>query len=249
MKKAFLAYFTLGYPDLSTTEEVIKGAIESGAKGIEIGIPFSDPVADGEIIQHAHHIALTKGTKSNDVFILLEKLGPYREKADFYIMAYLNSIINAPEGMDIFLKKAKNLGVKGLIIPDFPFLEAKRSKIKIDFPLILFATPDTKEDDIKEYSSYKPPFIYYIARYGTTGERDTLPKNLAEKLIKIKNLIDVPVYIGFGISKPEHIQTLYKIVDGVIVGSHLIKLIKEHEEASPKKIGEIIKKEVKRLLG
>ncbi len=248
MKKAFLAYFTLGYPTLSATEEVIKGAIDGGATGIEIGIPFSDPVADGKTIQHAHHVALTKGVKSDDVLTLLERLGPYKEKADFYIMAYLNSIMNAPGGMDTFLKKAKDFEVKGLIIPDLPFSEVKRGRIKIDFPLVLFATPDTGEAYIKEYPLYKPPFIYYIARYGTTGERDSLPEDLTDKLVIMKKLINIPIYIGFGISKPEHVKTLYKVVDGVIVGSHLIRLIIKNEEKTPEILREIIRKEVEKLL-
>ncbi len=249
MKKAFLAYFTLGYPNIETTEEVIKGAIEGGATGIEIGIPFSDPVADGPTIQHAHNIALKNGTLADDVFSLLKNLGPYREKVNFYIMAYLNSIMNAPCGMENFIKKSKKYGVEGFIIPDLPFSEIKRKKVKIDFPLILFATNESPFDTLKEYKKYKPPFVYYIARYGTTGERKTLPDDIRENIALIKGAIELPLYIGFGISKKEHVKTLYEVADGVIVGSHLIKLIIENEDKRPENIGKIIKEEVKKLLG
>ncbi len=249
MKKAFLAYFTLGYPSIKATEEVIKGAIEGGTTGIEIGIPFSDPVADGPTIQHAHNIALKNGILADDVFSLLESLGPYRERANFYIMAYLNSIMNAPCGMENFIKKSKKYGIEGFIIPDLPFSEIKREKVKIGFPLILFATNETPFDTLKEYKKYNPPFVYYIARYGTTGERETLPDDIKENLSSIKRVIDLPLYIGFGISKREHVKTLYEVADGVIVGSHLIKLIIENEGKNPENIGKIIKEEVKKLLG
>ncbi len=248
MKKAFLAYFTLGYPDIKRTEEIIKGAIRGGASGIEIGLPFSDPVADGPIIQHAHNVALSHNTKPEDIFPLLDNLGPMREGVDFYIMAYLNTIINAPSGMENFIKKAKGYGIKGFILPDLPFSEIKRGRLKIDFSLVLFATPDTEEEKLKEYDTFAPPFIYYIARYGTTGERDDLPEELKEKIQFVKNVVSSPIYIGFGISKPEHVKMLYEVADGVIVGSHLIRLVKEKEDATPEVLGKIIEDEVKRLL-
>jgi len=248
MKKGFLAYFTMGYPDLKTTEEAIKGAIKGGATGIEIGIPFSDPVADGETIQYAHHIALKNGTKIDDVISLLNRINSYLNQANFYIMAYLNTIINMPFGMEKFLKEIKDYGVKGLILPDLPFSEVRKNKFSINFPIVLFATPDTDERDLKEYSLYNPPFIYYIARYGTTGERETLPKDIKEKIKSIREKIDIPLYIGFGISKPEHVAELYEVADGVIVGSHLIRLMIQHEGEESKNIGKIIQDEVKRLL-
>ncbi len=248
MKKAFLAYFTLGYPSIEATEEVIKGAIDGGATGIEIGLPFSDPVADGETIQHAHNFALKNGVKSDDVFSLLKKIGEYREKADFYIMAYLNSIINAPCGMEKFIEDAKRYEIKGFILPDLPFSEVVRERVKINFPKVLFATNETPLEVLKEYKKYKPPFIYYIARYGTTGERDSLPDDIKEKLIFLKNTTDLPVYIGFGISKPEHVKALYEVADGVIVGSHLIKLMIKNEEKDPYTLRKIIENEVRRLL-
>ena len=248
MKKKFLAYFTMGYPDIKTTEEVIKGAIRGGAKGIEIGIPFSDPVADGNTIQYAHNFALKNGIKIDDISSLLNRLNDYLSRADFYIMAYLNTIINAPVGMENFLKEARTYGIKGLILPDLPFSEIKRGKLLLDFPLVLFATPDTDDNDLKEYALYNPPFIYYIARYGTTGERDTLPEDIKERIKTIREKIDIPIYIGFGISKPEHVKELYEVADGVIVGSHLIKLMIQHEGESPEAIGKIIEGEVRNLL-
>ena len=249
MKKAFLAYFTLGYPSIEATEEIIKGAIDGGATGIEVGLPFSDPVADGETIQHAHHNALLNKTEPEELFPLMERLGPYKDNTDFYVMAYLNSIINAPQGMENLLKGLKRYGIKGLIIPDLPFLEIRRKRIGIDFPIVLFATPDTKEKDLEEYTSYKPPFIYYIARYGTTGERGDLPEDIEKKIDIVKEKTGIPVYIGFGISRPEHVKRLYEVADGVIVGSHLIKLLIKNEEKDPKTLRKIIEKEVESLLG
>ena len=247
MKKEFLSYFTLGYPGIEEDVEIIKGAIDGGATGIEIGIPFSDPIADGGVIQYAHHIAITRGTKTGDLFTLMDLLGEYRGKAKFYVMSYLNPIINYPKGLDVFVRKLKETGICGLILPDFPFAEAKRGKVKVDFPLILFATPDTQDTDILEYKEYNPPFVYYIAQYGTTGERASLPEDIKEKIINIKEVTKLPLYVGFGISTKEQVRALYDVADGVIVGSHLIKLIMKHEKDKLKNVRDIIKEEVKIL--
>ena len=181
MKKEFLSYFTLGYPGIKENAEIIKGAIDGGATGIEIGIPFSDPIADGGVIQYAHHIAITKGIKTEDAFILMDLLGKYKERAKFYVMSYLNPIINYQKGLNNFIYRLKEIGIRGLILPDLPFAEAKRGKVNIDFPLIMKPRRGSGSKDVYKITNGHPQWIKLFIGQAYSGK---------EKLYDFRSLVE-----------------------------------------------------------
>jgi len=231
--KGFLAYIPAGFPDLETTKEILESLNSLGIKGVEIGVPFSDPIADGPIIQHAHKSALDNGVNLKNILEMLRKV---KVDYDLYIMSYLNPIINYPEGKNRLLEKLEKIGIKGLIIPDLPLREVKN--IEIDYPIIPFVAPNTRNEELEKIDKMEAPFIYYISRYGVTGERKTLP--FLNHLKKVKLTVSSPVFVGFGISEKEQVKKIWRIADGVIVGSALVKVIKESPRKVRKKIIELI---------
>jgi tryptophan synthase alpha chain len=157
-------------------------------------------------------------------------------------MSYLNPIVNYPEGKEKLLDELKKLGVKGLIIPDLPLREVKN--VDIAYPIVPFVAPNTKDEEIELINSVQAPFVYYISRYGVTGEREDLP--FADHIKKMKERIKLPLFVGFGISRHEQVEKVWEIADGVIVGSALVRIMEESpKDEIPKKVVE----KVKELLG
>lgn len=231
--KGFIAYIPAGYPDLDTTRKILESLNGLNIKGVEIGIPFSDPIADGPVIQRAHKVALDNGTNLESILKMLSKV---EVDYELYVMSYLNPIINYPEGKNVLLEELKEIGIKGLIIPDLPLKEVEG--VEIDYPMIPFVAPNTKDEELKKIDRLNAPFIYYISRYGVTGERKSIP--FLNHLKKVKLLVFSPVFVGFGISKKEHVKEIWKIADGVIVGSAIVKLIEESPEKVREKVKELI---------
>jgi len=236
--KKLIAYITTGYPDKNFTIDLIN-EISEYVDGIELGIPFSDPVADGEIIQEVNKRALQKGFKLQDTFYVSEKIA---KNIDTYWMGYFNNFYH--KGYDFMTQKAKELNIKGFIIPDLPYEEAKEYENK--FPLISFVAPTDSKERIKKILSNPKEFIYLVAYAGITGADKK--EDLSEIIKTIKEITSTPLYIGFGVNE-KTAKEKAKDVDGVIVGSAFVKVLLEDTSNNEKikKIKEkakIIKEEI-----
>ncbi len=225
-KKPLICYFMAGYPNIHDSLDVARLMIRSGADILEVGIPFSDPVADGTTIQVAHEVALKNGVTPINVFWITKQLKERFPYIPLIAMTYYNPIFVM--GEEKFCKLAKESGIDGFIVPDLPPEEAERFKNVANFfglDVIFLLAPTSNESRIKLVSSMSDSFIYYVSLTGITGARDTLPwEELEQKVKQIKSFTDKPVAVGFGVSKKEHSYKLAKIADGVIVGSAIVKL-------------------------
>ncbi|MCY6355680.1 tryptophan synthase subunit alpha [Clostridium sp. ZS2-4] len=225
-EKALITYVTSGDPDLDTTYNLVLEKERAGADIIELGIPYSDPLADGPVIQRASERALKSGTNIDSVFQLVKRI---REKTEIPLvfLVYFNAVYRY--GMERFLENCREYGVDGLIIPDLPMEERKEiNELMKDYPvdLIPLVAP-TSEDRIKEVVSEGNGFVYCISSNGVTGTRSEFKVDLAEFMNKIKKYTTLPLAIGFGISDEKTVRDLKGICDGVIVGSAIIKKIEE----------------------
>ncbi|ACO03694.1 MULTISPECIES: tryptophan synthase subunit alpha [Persephonella] len=225
-KKPLICYFMAGYPSLEKSYETAKALIQSGADILEVGVPFSDPVADGPTIQVAHEKAVKDGITPVNVFQLTEKLKKEFPDIPLILMTYYNPIYVM--GEQDFCKLAKEKGADGFIVPDLPPEEAenfKRIANSSGLETIFLLAPTSHERRIKLIGEMSDSFIYYVSLTGITGERDTLPwEELENKVRQIKKITGKKVAVGFGVSKKEHTQKLSQISDGVIVGSAVVKL-------------------------
>jgi tryptophan synthase alpha chain len=227
-KKAFIAFITAGYPDLSTTEKLILEFDRIGVDIIELGVPFSDPMADGPVIQEASRLALQKKVNLKSIIDLVKRVRQYTE-IPICLMTYYNPIFCFGEKQ--FARLAQSSGVDGIIVPDLPPEEAKdlhKLATKHNLDLIYFIAPTTSKERIKHIVSISKGFIYYVSLTGVTGIRQALPAGLKNHLQEIKQMTSKPLCVGFGISTPAQVQEVYRIADGVIVGSAIVKKIKEN---------------------
>jgi tryptophan synthase alpha chain len=229
---AVIPYFTAGYPTLNDSYRVFLAMAKSGADIIEIGIPFSDPLADGPTIQFSSSVALSNGINTEKVFLLTKKLSE-KTTIPLVVMTYYNILY--AYGLEKFATEASKNGIKGVIIPDLPPEEAGRwlniSKGIIE--TIFLAAPTSSPDRLKMIASESKSFIYCVSITGVTGSRDSLDKNLAKYVKKVKKISSVPVVVGFGVSSISQAKQIKEIADGVVVGSAFIKLY--HEAKKPRK--------------
>jgi tryptophan synthase alpha chain len=225
---ALMPFVPAGYPDLQTTAAVIESLAQEGASIIEVGIPFSDPVADGPIIQEAFTEALKKKLHVNDVFATI---GSVRSKINIPLVAMVSYSVVFRYGLAKFLTNAKMSGFDGLILPDLPPPEAQRVCEQVrsaGLDTILLIAPTTSPQRRAEIAKLCSGFVYYLSISGITGERQALPADLRENVKQIKQITDRPVCVGFGISKAEHVKQLADVADGAIVGTALVRRMKEH---------------------
>ena len=223
---AMIFYITAGYPDLATTEKVIDILAEEGADLIELGIPFSDPIADGPMIQQASQVALERGVKLKDIFALAARVrARHPELAMIFFSAY-NPIFH--RGDATFVHEAAAVGMDGLLVPDLPPEEAgdlRQAADEAGLSVVFLVAPTTTPERTKMIAEASTGFIYYISLKGVTGARVSLPPDLEEKVLAIKSITDKPVVVGFGVSQPEQARAIAAFADGVVVGSALIKTI------------------------
>jgi tryptophan synthase alpha chain len=224
---ALILYTTGGFPNLAESMKIIKTLAESGADIIEIGIPFSDPIADGPTIQESSHISLVKGTTLKRIISNIKKL---EIKKPLVFMSYLNPLL--AYGEEKILNDMKLSGVSGLIIPDLPIEEASEwitlsKDYKIE--LIFLITPTSPPKRRKKIIQESRGFVYCVSVLGTTGIRNKMPSYLNKFLKDIKKISEIPIALGFGVSTPKQIESLRDKVDGVIVGSRIIEAIKNEE--------------------
>ena len=227
-KKAFIPYITAGDPDLAVTEQLVLALEKAGADIIELGVPFSDPMADGPVIQAASFRALEKGTNLRQI---LDLVGRIRRVSDVPIalMSYYNPVFHF--GDQAFAAAASAAGVDGVIIPDLPVDEAdvlRREAAAKGLAVIFFMAPTTPPARMQAIADAATGFIYYVAVAGVTGARRAVAAEIAQKLRQIKQVTDQPVCVGFGVSTPAQAQEIARGADGVIVGSALVRLIHEH---------------------
>ena len=233
-KKAFIAFITAGDPNLDATIDFIDKMILAGVSLIEIGIPFSDPIAEGEVISEADIRALASKTTTDKIFDALKTVRKKHKDFPLIFMTYANPVYSY--GYDKFFKKCEELNMLGAIIPDLPFEEHEEAEIvakKYNQTIISMIAP-TSEDRIKKIASNSKGFIYLVSSLGVTGMRDTFSSNLEEIVNKIREYTNTPVAIGFGIKNEEQAYNMAKLSDGAIVGSAIVSIIAKYgSNASP----------------
>lgn len=229
-KKAFIVYITAGYPSLALTEKMVLVLERAGVDIIELGVPFSDPMADGLTIQKSSEKALKAGTTLDKI---LKSVKNIRKKSQIPIvlMSYLNPVYHY--GAKKFVKDAVRCGVDGAIFPDLPPEEAiefeKAAKGK-DFYIIFLASPTSTSSRIKAIAKHSRGFIYYVSLTGVTGARDILPSHISRNIKKIKRVTGKPVCVGFGVSNERQAQNISRVADGVIIGSAIVNIIRKYEK-------------------
>lgn len=231
-RAAFLPYFPIGFPNYEDSISAIEAMAEIGVDGFEIGIPFSDPLADGPTIQEATQIALQNGTTVQHCLDAIKTLRSRAVNQPMLLMGYANPLI--AYGIEDFVKAAKEAGADGLIVPDVPPEEAGMfSDIckQENLALIFFLAPTSNEKRIELVAENASGFIYVLSLVGITGARDELSLDLADFIGRIRSKTDIPLVLGFGISKPEHVRDLHGLVNGFIVGSALVRAAKDSIEA------------------
>lgn len=238
--KAFIGFVTAGDPDMETSEKIILSMAKGGCDLIELGIPFSDPIAEGPVIQEANLRSLSQGTTTDKVMELAKKISAQID-TPLVFMTYLNVLFKY--GYDRFLTKAKESGISGVIIPDLPFEEKDELQCvakKYDIAVISLIAP-TSEDRIKMIAKDSEGFVYAVSSLGVTGTRSEIKTDLKAITESIKQVTDTPVAIGFGINTPEQAKKYSDIGDGVIVGSAIVKLVAQYGKDAPDKVYEYVK--------
>jgi tryptophan synthase alpha chain len=232
-RTAFIGFITGGDPGIEKSGEFVLEMIRAGADLVEIGIPFSDPIAEGPVIQRANIRALTAGATVEKIFSLVRDL---RSKTDvpLVFLTYLNPVFHY--GYDAFFKRCRDVGLDGIIIPDLPFeeqAEVRDVSSKYGVDLISLIAP-TSEDRIKEIAKTATGFIYLVSSLGVTGVRSEIKTDLASIVASVKSVTQVPAAVGFGIHSPAQAEEIGKFADGVIVGSAIVKIIAEYgDNAAP----------------
>lgn len=226
-KKAFIPFITAGDPDLGVTEQLVPAMAEAGADLIELGIPFSDPVAEGVVIQEADMRALASGTTTDKIFDSVRRI---RQKTDVPLafMTYINPVF--AYGVDKFMKNAVDCGIDALIVPDMPFEEREEllpACKKYGMVLIYLVAPTSKER-AQAIARESDGFVYCVSSLGVTGVRSEITTNIKEMVDTVKQGKDVPCAVGFGISTPEQACKMSAQSDGVIVGSAIVKMVAKY---------------------
>jgi tryptophan synthase alpha chain len=225
--KAFIAYLTAGDGGMQCTLDASIALIEGGVNMLEIGMPFSDPIADGPIIQRAATRSLAIGTTLQDILWLTKQI---RKRSDvpLILFSYYNPLLTALKSD--FLSNAKNAGIDGLLLVDCPLEESslvRQQCIQNEIALIYVITPSTTLARMKKIDQYAEGFLYYACRKGTTGMRNTLPNDFQQTIESIKAVVHLPIVVGFGISNQEMVDRVLEHANGVVVGSLFVKTLEE----------------------
>lgn len=238
--KAFIPFITCGDPDLATTEKIVHAAVKNGADLIELGIPFSDPTAEGPVIQAANIRALSGGVTTDKIFDLVRNL-----RKDITIpmvfMTYANVVFSY--GAEKFIAICNEIGIDGIILPDLPY-EEKNEFLpicqKYDVDLISLIAP-TSAERIAMIAKEAQGFLYIVSSLGVTGTRSQITTDLKSIVEVVRTYTDIPCAIGFGISTPEQAEKMSFLADGVIVGSAIVRLISEYGKDAAESVGVYIK--------
>lgn len=238
--KAFIPFVTCGDPDLETTGAIVRAAVENGADLIELGIPFSDPTAEGPVIQDANLRALSGGVTTDKIFAFVKELR--RDvKIPLVFMTYANVVFSY--GAERFFAACRDIGIDGLILPDLPYEEKEEflplcHQYGVD--LISMIAP-TSENRIAMIAKEAEGFLYLVSSLGVTGVRSEIKTDLASIAEVVRQNTDIPCAIGFGISTPEQAKKMADLSDGAIVGSAIVKIIAQHGKNAAGPVGEYVK--------
>jgi tryptophan synthase alpha chain len=227
-KKAFIVYVTAGDPDINTTKKIVRTLEQEGADIVELGVPFSDPLADGPTIQRAIYRSLKTGCSAKKVLKMVKEI---RKEVDIPLvfMTYYNIVFNY--GVEKFIADSKAAGADGIIVPDLPLEESKemtKAADKHDFCVIQLTAPTTPPERFRKIAAASRGFVYHVSLTGVTGARKDLSKKLGSDVKKLKKLTKKPLCVGFGISNPKQACDIAGAADGVIVGSAVIKIIENN---------------------
>lgn len=240
-KKAFIPFVTAGDPDLDTTKELLIQLVKAGSSIIEVGIPFSDPIAEGNTIMEADIRALASGTSLDKIFNMLKDFRKVEPEFPLVFMTYLNPVFSY--GYDDFFKKCKEINIKGIIIPDLPYEEKEEVRsvcLKYDVALISLIAP-TSNKRIEKIASEAEGFLYLVSSLGVTGMRDTIKTDIDGMTREIKKYTNIPVCVGFGIKNEESAKKMTNVADGAIIGSAIVNIVAKYGNSSPKYVYEFAK--------
>lgn len=238
--KAFIPFLTCGDPDLETTEKLIGAIAEAGADLIELGIPFSDPTAEGPVIQDANLRALSAGTTTDKIFDMVRRVRQ-TVSIPMVFMTYANVIFSY--GADRFLKTAAEIGMNGIIVPDVPFEEKQEFEPlcqKYGLDQISMIAP-TSHDRIRAIAEQANGFLYCVSSLGVTGTRTAITTDIGAMVKLVKEVKDIPCAVGFGISTPEQAESMCRQADGAIVGSAIVKLIAQYGRDSVRPVADYVR--------
>ena len=233
-RKAFIPFIAAGDPNLAATAKLVRDLDAYGCHLVEVGFPFSDPIADGPVIQAAYTRALERGVKVDGVFACLQALKQVAPQIQAPLVGMVSYSLVHRRGPAQFLDRASQAGFAGLIIPDLPAEEADGFAQQVaerGLKLIMLVTPTTPPRRAERIVKLSSGFVYCVSVAGITGERDRLPDQLLDQLRLLRGMTDLPLCVGFGVSRPEHVRMLRDVADGVIVGSAIVRRL-EHATAS-----------------
>ena len=241
-KPGIVAYLTAGDPDLATTREIALAAIDNGADVIELGVPFSEPLADGPVIQRASERAVAKGTRLVDVLCLAKELRKARPAAGLVLFSYLNPVIRM--GMKDFCARAAEAGADGVLLTDMiveeadEYLEAMHAN---RLAPVFLAAPTSPDARLKAIAGASQGFVYAISRTGTTGTQQQVAGDASELVARLRKFTELPVAVGFGISNAEHVKAVGEFADAAVIGSAIVALIEKTAPAdAPAAVGKFI---------
>ena len=239
---SLVAYLTCGDPDLTTTKEIAVAAINAGADILELGVPFSDPVADGPVIQRASQRALEQGTKLADVLELARELRKHNSETGLIVFSYLNPILQF--GFEKFADAARQARIDGGLIIDLTVEEAGeylRIMRARGLATVFLAAPTSTDDRLRRMAKASTGFVYAVSRTGVTGERNELANDARDLVRRVRRFTKLPIAVGFGISAPEQVAEVGKFADGAVVGSAIVRCIEEAGPArAPARVAELI---------
>jgi tryptophan synthase alpha chain len=242
-KPALVVYVTCGDPDLATTRAVVLAAIEAGADVIELGVPFSDPVADGPVIQRASERALKHGTCLAQVLTLAAEVRQHAQSTGLVVFSYLNPILRM--GMEKFCLVARHAGVDGVLVTDLPVEEAAEYLAAMktnDLAPVFLAAPTSPDARLKAIAAAARGFVYAVSRTGVTGARQQLAADAQKLVRRLRRLTKLPVAVGFGISTAEQFAEVGKFADAVVVGSAIVETIERNQGREAAAVGEFVEK-------
>src|SRR5579872_1114389 len=241
-RPSLVAYVTCGDPDLATTRDVVLSAIEAGAAGIELGVPFSDPVADGPVIQRASQRALQHSVSLADVLKLAAEVRQHSQSAGLIIFSYLNPVLRM--GLQNFCKIARHAGIDGALITDLPVEESAdyvREMRRNELATVFLAAPTSTDERLKHITEASNGFIYAVSRTGVTGTRQQLPEDARKLVSRLRALTKLPVAVGFGISTAEQFAAVGEFADAAVIGSAIVEIIERNPGREAASVAEFIK--------
>ncbi len=241
-RPSLVAYVTCGDPDLATTRAVVIAAIDAGADVIELGVPFSDPVADGPVIQRASQRALQHGVTLADVLKLAAEIRQYTQSTGLIIFSYLNPILRM--GLEKFCKIARHAGVDGALLTDLPVEEADdylHEMRRNDLATVFLAAPTSTDERLKHITEAASGFVYAVSRTGVTGARQQLPDDARKLVRRLRKYTKLPIAVGFGISTAEQFAAVGEFADAAVVGSAIVETIERNPGKEAESVAEFIK--------